>query len=138
MRDVSLQIGDVVIVSLPERNPQGREQEGERPCVIVAIPDLLGTPRFPLITVVPFTDLLNEGTTKHKWWVDRSPHLYPIFPKGTANLWKDCVALIDQMQAVDCRRIRAYCGKLNTTEYEPIQSGIEIIFGIKTVVTVKI
>lgn len=138
MRDFSLQIGDVVIVSLPERNPQGREQKGERPCVIVAIPDLLGTPRFPLITIVPFTDLIDERTTKHKWWVDRSPDLYPIFSKNTANLQKDCVALIDQMQAVDCKRIHAYCGRLSKAEYAPIRLGIEIIFGIRVASPIKI
>jgi mRNA interferase MazF len=96
MRDFSFERGDVVVALLPERDPQGHEQEGERPVVIVGFPELLGRPRFPMISVVPFTDAINPRTRRRKPWIDSAPHLYPIFEKGTASLWKDCVALLDQ------------------------------------------
>jgi mRNA interferase MazF len=131
MRDISFQRGDVVIALLPERTPQGHEQEGERPVVIVGFPDLLGKPRFPMISVIPFTDALDEEARERKWWIDRSPYLYPFFEQGTAGLWKDCVALLDQQQSIDCRRIRGYCGRLTKLQYQPIQEGIEIIIGAR-------
>lgn len=137
MRDISFQIGDVIIVFLPERNPEGCEQKGERPAIIVGFPERLGATRLPLITIVPFTDLIDKRTGKRKWWVDPSPGLYPVFGKGTANLRKDSVALIDQLQAVDCRRISGYCGKLSKSEYAPIQAGIEVMFGIRVAHPVK-
>ncbi len=31
----SLKIGDIVTVSFPQQNPQGREQEGYRPAIVV-------------------------------------------------------------------------------------------------------
>jgi mRNA interferase MazF len=48
-------IGDVVLAKFPEQDPQGREQQGLRPAVVVALPEQIGTPRFPLIVVVPLT-----------------------------------------------------------------------------------
>jgi mRNA interferase MazF len=40
-----IQIGDIILLTLPQQG--GREQLGRRPCVVVAIPDRVGTPRFP-------------------------------------------------------------------------------------------
>ncbi len=51
-----LQFGDIVTAIFPEQMPLGREQQGYRPAIVVAIPDLLDIPRFPLIVVIPLTD----------------------------------------------------------------------------------
>ncbi len=138
MRDISFVRGDVVVALLPKRKPQGHEQEGERPVIIVGFPDLLGKSRFPMISVVPFTDVVSEETGERKWWINPSPHLYPVFEKGTAGLWKDCVALLDQQQSIDCRRIRRYCGRLTESQYQPIQTGLEVIIGIRTPRPIKL
>lgn len=42
-----LAIGDLVIARFPKQNPQGREQEGIRPGLIVGFPQNIGVPRFP-------------------------------------------------------------------------------------------
>ena len=129
MRSISFVPGDVLIASLPERNPQGHEQEGKRPVVVVGLPGRLGIQRFPIISIIPFTDLIDGRTKKAKAWVNDAPDLYPTFSKGTAGLTKDCVALLDQLQAIDCNRIQLYCGRLTPVEYEPILKGIQIIYG---------
>ena len=36
-----LKIGDVVTARFPEQNPQGREQEGYRPAIVVGLPSRL-------------------------------------------------------------------------------------------------
>ena len=130
MRSISFVPGDVLIASLPERYPQGHEQEGKRPVVVVGLPERLGVQRFPIISIIPFTDLIDGKTHTIKTWVSAAPDLYPVFSKGTASLRKDCVALLDQLQAIDCTRVQSYCGRLTPVEYEPILKGIQIIYGV--------
>jgi mRNA interferase MazF len=42
MTNRSLQFGDIVTVRFPTQNPQGREQEGYRPAIVVGFPNRLG------------------------------------------------------------------------------------------------
>lgn len=56
-----LAVRDIVIIKFPCQNPQGREQEGIRPGLIVGFPQKIGIPRFPLVFVAPLTTDRNQS-----------------------------------------------------------------------------
>lgn len=88
MTERVLQYGDVVTLAFPEQNPQGREQEGYRPAIIVGVPERFGIPRFRLVVVVPMT------TDKGMPWSINAPALYPKFLRGVAGLPSASIALL--------------------------------------------
>jgi mRNA interferase MazF len=110
-----LKVGDIVTTRFPEQMPQGREQEGYRPAIIVGFPNLLGIARFQVIVVVPMT------TYKNQSWADNSPDLYPVFSAEVAGLKSPSIALLDQIRAIDARRIVNYRGSLTTEQYQKRQ-----------------
>ena len=115
----SLQFGDVVTARFPQQNPQGREQEGYRPAIVVGFPNRLGIPRFSLIVVIPMT------TDRGQMWAIASPDLYPRFAAGVAGLSSPSIALLDQVRVLDVNRIVDYRGSLTPDEYEPILIGLQ-------------
>lgn len=115
----SLKIADIITARFPEQKPQGREQEGYRPAIVVGVPNFIGQLRFQVIIVVPMT------TYKNQSWVDNSPDLYPVFPSGIANLKSPSIALLDQIRAIDAQRIINYRGSLTSEQYKPIASGLK-------------
>ena len=119
-----LKIGDVVTARFPEQKPQGREQEGYRPAIVVGFPNLLGQPRFLVIIVVPITTYRNQS------WADNSPNLYPVFNAGIAGLKSSSIVLLDQIRAIDARRIVNYRGSLTIEQYQIIQDGLKKMFEI--------
>lgn len=121
MTNRSLKIGDIVTARFPEQKPQGREQEGYRPAIIVGFPNLLGTLRFPVIIVVPMT------TYRNQLWADNSPNLYPVFPTGIAGLKSPSIVLLDQIRVIDARRIVNYRGSLTTEQYQIIENRLKKI-----------
>lgn len=121
----SIAIGDVVTVLLPERSPQGHEQEGKRPAVVVGIPDKLGTARFPVLVIVPFSRYQNQP------WADAAPQRYPRFAGGKATLRSPSIALLDQVLSVDVRRVQKRRGKLTSEEYAPIKEGLALMCGLE-------
>lgn len=122
----SPQLGDVVTAAFPIRNPQGREQEGLQPAVVVALPDRLGPGRFPLLVLVPFTSYHKQS------WVDAAPGRYPKFAPGTTGLRSPSVALLDQVVSVDVTRIRRRRGQLNADQYRAVRIGLERMFDFET------
>jgi mRNA interferase MazF len=122
MTQRSLQFGDIVTAIFPEQMPQGREQQGYRPAIVVAIPDLLDIPRFPLVVVIPLT------TDRGQKWAIASSNLYPRFSAGVAGLRSPSIALLDQVRALDVSRVTAYRGSLSFEEYQPILSGLQRMF----------
>lgn len=84
-------VGDIVSADFPEHNPQGHEQEGLRPAVVVGVPHGLGTSRFPTLLLAPLTSDRREA----RRWAEKSPALYPRLSKGTANLRSDSICLLD-------------------------------------------
>jgi mRNA interferase MazF len=118
MTNRSLQFGDVVTIRFPQQNPQGHEQEGYRPAIVVGVPNRLGVPRFELIIVIPLT------TDKGQAWAIASPDLYPRFTAGIGGLSSPSIALLDQIRVLDISRIAAYRGSLTPDEYEPILLGL--------------
>jgi len=118
----ALLCGDVVLVALPNHRPQGREQEGQRPAVIVGLP--LGAIRYPIVLIAPLTTA--TGT-----WVTENPLLYPEVMAGVGGLTRSSIVLLDQIRAIDARRVVAYLGSLPTEHYQPIREGLEVLFRFK-------
>lgn len=118
----SFQIGDVVVARFPEHVPRGREQEGYRPALVVALPEELDNPRFDIVIVVPMT------TARGQVWGSQSPRLYPTLAAGVGGLPADSIVLIDQLRALDLGRIHRRLGKLGAAEWTPIQTTIKGLF----------
>jgi mRNA interferase MazF len=68
LRNNTLEPGDVILVTFPAQVSPGREQQGYRPAIVVGIPQRLGTPRYPLLLVVPLT-----SNRQQSWAVDAPP-----------------------------------------------------------------
>lgn len=119
-----IKIGDIVSTEFPEHDPQGREQEGLRPAVVVGLPERLGTPRFAVLLLTPMT------SDRKSRWARIAPDLYPRYPKGTAGLRSDSICLLDQVRALDARRVFRYHGSLSDEQYKPIREGLERILEI--------
>jgi mRNA interferase MazF len=117
-----LQPGDVVLVRFPSHRPSGHKQEGQRPAVVVGWPDVLGTPRFPIVFVVPLT------ADRSQPWMLRQPRLYPRIGAGSGGLPRPSIALLDQTRALDLGRVRAYIGTLATGELRPLLDGLQRVF----------
>jgi mRNA interferase MazF len=113
-----VQPGDIVDVLFPSHDPKGREQEGYRPALVIGIPEVLGTPHYPVVLVVPLTSDKNQA------WANAAPHLYPRLPTRTGNLRSPSIALLDQVRGLDVNRIRKYRGTLTSEQYQPIQNGL--------------
>ncbi len=116
-----LQFGDIITARFPQQNPQGREQEGYRPCIVVGFPNRLGIPRFDLIIVIPLT------TDKEQAWASTSPSLYPKLAAGLGGLSSLSIVLLDQIRVLDARRIMAYRGSLTSEQCEPIITGLKLM-----------
>lgn len=107
--------GDVVYASFPEHQPPGREQQGRRPAVVLAIP--VPPVRFPVLFVVPLTTRVGS-------WQAGNPKLYPKIPAGSGNLPRESVALLDQARALDRGRVVGYLGTLSDQTFSPILDGL--------------
>ena len=111
-----------MLVNFPAQIPPGREQENTRPAVIVALPNVTGITRFSLVIVVPLT-------TEQGDWAVRNSTLYPQLQAGMGNLRYDSIVLLDQIRAVDIKRVLGYRGDLTLEEYQPIADGLKAMFG---------
>ena len=117
-----LQVRAVVLVNFPAQIPPGREQENTRPAVIVALPNVTGITRFSLVIVVPLTTQQGDRAT-------RNSTLYPQLQAGMGNIRYDSTVLLDQIRAVDIKRVLGYRGDLTAEEYQPIANGLKAMFG---------
>jgi mRNA interferase MazF len=113
--------GTIVIVALPAMRPTGREQEGTRPCVVIANPDNVGRTRYPVLYVAPMT-------TAYGGWANSQPKLYPTLTNGMGGINADSVVLLDQVRTVDVSRVRGSTGVLSDSELEPIRAGLRAVF----------
>ena len=108
--------GTVVLVSL---NPtRGHEQHGARPCVVVTDPAVSSKQRFPMLAVVPLIGTPGEGA------------LYPNLLPGPSGLRQPSWALIDQLRAVDKRRVTKVFGVVSEDEVRDIDEGIRLFLGL--------
>ena len=121
-----LQVRAVVLVNFPAQIPPGREQENTRPAVIVALPNVTGITRFSLVIVVPLT-------TQQGDWATRNSMLYPQLQAGMGNIRYDSTVLLDQIRAVDIKRVLGYRGDLTAEEYQPIADGLKALFNFSII-----
>lgn len=108
--------GTVLWVELPER-PPGHEQAGRRPCVVLGDPGEVQEIRFPVLVLAPLTGAthLPEGP------------LYVRLEPGVAGLPLASTVMLDQIAALDARRVRGHLGQLDATEYGRIKAGLEAL-----------
>lgn len=118
-------LGDILIVALPRLIPPGYEQKGQRPVIVVGLPEKVGTPRYSMIIAVPLTTQI--GT-----WAKRSPSLYPHLPAGTGGLPHPSIVMLDHIRGVDAHRVVRYLGSLSPKELALIQEGLKEMFGLQT------
>lgn len=107
--------GDVILLSFPKHNPQGHEQEGLRPAIVIALST--NNVRYPVAIVVPLT-------TQDGEWADKNSLLYKRIIAGTAGLTKDSIALIDQIRAIDLQRATSYIGRLDRKTFSIIRDSL--------------
>jgi len=119
-------IRDILLVDFPPQTPALHEQQGIRPAVVVGNPSHTGTIRFELVIVVPITR--QSGN-----WTAQNPILYPSLRAGVGNLISDSTLLLDQIRAVDMRRVLRYLGSLTPEEYQPIADGLKAIFNLSII-----
>jgi mRNA interferase MazF len=113
-----LSVGDVIVAALPEQVPPGREQKGYRPVIVVGVPGALGTPRYPMLLVIPLT------TNRDQSWAMDCPALYPVLAAGEGALPTSSIALLDQVRSLDKSRVKRYIGTLTPQQYQPILNGL--------------
>jgi mRNA interferase MazF len=113
---VRLERGAVVLVSLDPA--VGHEQRGARPCVIVTDPEVSQDQRFPMLAVIPLTGTPGEGA------------LYPAMRPGASGLTKPSWALIDQLRAIDKRRVVSVFGVVSRAELTAIDDGLRLFLGL--------
>jgi mRNA interferase MazF len=113
---VRLESGSLILVALDP--VLGHEQRGLRPCVVVSSPAVASNQRYPLLGVVPITGTPGEGA------------LYPALEPGDSGLRKSSWALIDQVRAIDKRRVRSIFGQLPAEEMSTIGEGLRLFLGL--------
>jgi mRNA interferase MazF len=113
---VKLERGSLILLALDP--VLGHEQRGMRPCVVVSSPAVASNQRYPLLVVIPVTGTPGEGA------------LYPALEAGESGLRKRSWALVDQVRAVDKRRIRKVFGQLAAEELAQIDEGLRLFLGL--------
>jgi mRNA interferase MazF len=74
--------------------------------------------KYPLLAVVPVTATPGEGA------------LYPPLAPGPSGLRQLSWALIDQIRAVDKRRVRRVFGRLAEEDLRKIDEGLRLFLGL--------
>jgi len=115
-------IGCVLRVALERHVPGGHEQEGTRPVLVVGLPEHIGTPRYPMLIVVPLT------TDRHSRWSAASPALYPRLSAGTGGIPSNSIALLDQVRAIDVSRVVGTSGEVPESTMKSILASLKHIF----------
>lgn len=122
MSTPGLRLGAVFLAHFPEHDPQGREQEGPRPAVVVGLPTNAGRPRYPVLLLAPVTTFRGQD------WVSAAPDLYPVLPAGAGGLDVASVVLTDQTRALDAVRLVRFLGNLSGEEYAPVKHALKLTF----------
>jgi mRNA interferase MazF len=109
--------GNILFVELVDAT--GREQQKERPCVVLTATHVTPLLRYPLLGVVPLTGTTGLGS------------LYPIIQPSAGNaLSKPSSALVDQVRAIDRSRVRYEMGRVTDEEMRRIERGVCAFLGL--------
>jgi mRNA interferase MazF len=107
-------------IYLADLNPVvGHEQGGRRPVLIIQ--NDIGNLHSPTTIVAPLT--ASFTTTK----------VYPTEARvkaGTAELLKDSSILLNQIKAIDKRRLESYVGQLDARTMRQVDEAIKISLGL--------
>lgn len=109
-------MGDVLWADLPQRHPQGHEQAGRRPVVVVAVPETIQAIPYRLLVVVPVTRTRLKGP------------LFPTIPAGAGGLPSESTAQVNQVLSVDTARLVGRLGRLSLDEYKGIEDALLLMF----------
>jgi mRNA interferase MazF len=96
----------------------GREQSGNRPCVVVSDEALLKDQRYPIFAVVPFTGTLNL------------PAMYPIVEAYSHGLTKRSSALVDQVRSIDKSRLTRVFAPIPAPDMRRIEDALRRFLGL--------
>lgn len=116
---VQFNIGEILWVDFPQRIPPGHEQLGQRPAIVVGIPQLVQPVPYRVLLVVPLTRTRFQGP------------LFLLIQAGIGGLPADSTALIYQVGAIDARRVVGRLGNLSSAEMDPIWTGLRLMFGFR-------
>lgn len=111
-----LRRGIIVLVTLDPA--LGHEQRGVGPCVIVTDPEVTEDQHYPMVCMVPITKTPGEGA------------LYPSLAAGTSGLRASSHVLVDQIRAIDKRRITRILGSISGEELTAIDDGLRLFLGL--------
>jgi mRNA interferase MazF len=113
---MNLSRGEIYWVAFPVRD--GREQQGQRPVLIVHGAIFLQS--LPTIWVVPITSNLRAV---------RFPGTIRIDPDDHNGLLMSSVVLVFQLQAIDKRRLLRSAGKITPAQLDQILDMINLLLG---------
>jgi len=114
-------------VWLADLNPQAGTESGKIRPVLVVQTDLLNK--------VPHLSTLICPLTTHT--TDDAKILRVAVKKGTANLHQDCDIMIDQIRAIDNKRLIKRIGSLPLEIAKQVKENLQIIFDITISVNQK-
>ena len=106
---------------IADLNPQIRTEAGKSRPVVIVQTNLLNNTSHPSTIVCPITTNVE----------DDSDILRVHIKKGMANLHEDCDIMIDQIRAIDNKRLLKKVGKLPSDLIEKIKENIAIIMDLE-------
>jgi mRNA interferase MazF len=110
--------GDIHFVDFPEQ--QGREQRGHRPAIAVQV-DTPGAQNLPTLLVVPVTGQLKRASQAFTFVVN---------PTATNGLTRQSVLLVNQLRAVDRKRLGRKIGTLEAAYLRLLERALRDVLGL--------
>jgi mRNA interferase MazF len=110
-------------VWIADLNPRIGTEAGKTRPVIVLQTDLLNRISHPSTIICPLTSRVQM----------KANVLRVHLKKGMANLQEDCDVLIDQVRAIDNRRLIKLIGNLPVSSIEEIKANLKIVLDIDIV-----
>ncbi|APS39913.1 type II toxin-antitoxin system PemK/MazF family toxin [Salegentibacter sp. T436] len=107
-------------VWIADLNPRIGTETGKKRPVIIVQTNLLNSVNHPSTLICPLT------TNVHRNAQILRIHL----PKGIANLSKDCDIMVDQLRAIDNKRLVKKIGKISNTASEKLKENLSIIMDL--------
>ncbi len=110
---MNVQRGHIYWVAFPDRSPRGAEIEKTRPCVVLSLDSINAVRR--TVVVIPLTT---------------SPKAVPPIAISVLSAGKDSVAVCDQVQVVDKKRLHSEHGRISDTDLKTIEDSARVILGL--------
>lgn len=105
--------GDIYLVKFPSRTPRGSEIEKRRPCIAMSSTGVNEVRR--TVMVVPLTS---------------SPAPAPPIAISVPSAGDRSVAVCDQLNAADKRRLRGRVGPLSAPDLAEVERSLRIVLGL--------